>query len=345
MKAVVYFDKGKVECRQIDTPQCGNDEILVQVGACAVCGSDFKTYNKGNPRMKPPITMGHEFSGTIIEAGSETAGYSPGEKIVMATSVSCGECVYCRQGWSNLCVDLRPMGFYYPGGMAEFVVIPARAVKNGHVVKVPESLAAEHAALAEPVSCAVNTFESCGIKQGDTVVVEGAGAMGIIHMVVAKEFGAAKVILAQRAGKRLELAEQFNPDVLINTTEQDLNEAVSSETGGLGADCAVIAAPAAGPQENSVNLVHKKGTVCLFASLPVGSHMIQMDSRKIHYGELRVIGGSDSTAAHVKRAVEILASDKFPKEKLVSKRLPLDEISQAFQIMELRSALRVVLQP
>ena len=153
IKAVVYHGPLDVRCESVVMPACGADEIRVKVDACAVCGSDWKAYKSGNPRMKPPITIGHEFTGLIETVGADVRGFAIGERVVLATSLSCGECLYCRRGWRNLCTDLRPIGFYYNGGMAEFVTLPARAWQQGHVVKVPAGVEPVLAALAEPVSC------------------------------------------------------------------------------------------------------------------------------------------------------------------------------------------------
>jgi L-iditol 2-dehydrogenase len=345
MKAVVYYGKNDVRVEQVPVPACGSMEILVRIEACAVCGSDLKTFQSGNPRMQPPITMGHEFSGVIQTAGAGVQGFVPGERVVMATSVSCGQCAYCRRGWSNLCANLKPMGFAFPGGMAEYVVIPELAVRNGHLVKVAPGLRPEHAALAEPVSCAVNCAENCGIAAGDTVVVVGAGPMGIMNLYVARQFGARKLILAQRAGKRLEQARRFECDRLVDTSGEDLAKAVLEETGGVGADCVIVAAPSAEAQEQAPALARKKGTICLFASLPVGGSLLSLDSRRIHYGELRLVGASDSTARQVGKALEILSRPDFPKEKLVSHTLGLQDIHRAFDAMLSRDAMRVILKP
>jgi L-iditol 2-dehydrogenase len=345
MKAVVFYGKNDVRLEQVPAPECGPGELAVRIEACAVCGSDLKTYQNGNPRMKPPITMGHEFTGRVEALGAGVRGFAPGERVVMATSVSCGSCFYCRRGWSNLCQDLKPMGFAFPGGMAERLIVPELAVRNAHVVKVPEGLAPEHAALAEPVSCAVNCAELCGIAEGDTVVVVGAGPMGLINLFVAREFGARRLILAQREGKRLEQARAFDCGRLVNTSSEDLRAVVLAETGGLGADCVIVAAPSASAQEQAPALVRKRGTVCLFASLPVGANMLSLDSRAIHYGELRVIGVSDSTARQVERALAILGKPGFPKQKLVSHQLGLEDIHRAFELMSSRESQRVVLRP
>ena len=345
IKAVVYHGPLDVRCEAVPMPECTADEIRVQVDACAVCGSDWKAYKSGNPRMRPPITMGHEFSGLIESIGAGVHGHALGERVVMATSVSCGECLYCRRGWRNLCTDLRPMGFYYNGGMAEFVTIPARALEQGHVVKVPATVKAIHAALSEPVSCCVNAAENCGIVQGDVVAVLGAGPMGILNACVAREFGASKIILSEVNPARLKQAGMFGFERLVNPATEDLTKIIMDESGGYGADVVIVSAPAAQPQEQAMTLVRKRGTVCLFASLPAGNSMLNVDSRPMHYGELRVVGTSDSTASHVQRAVELIAGGSLPVEKIASHVLKFDDIQQAFALMESGEALRVVLTP
>jgi len=347
MQAVVFHAPDDVRVEQVPVPTCGQAEMLVQVDACAVCGSDLKSSKVGNPRIKPPLTMGHEFTGIIRQIGpaAKAGNLAIGDRVVMATTISCGQCEYCRRGWPNLCANLAPMGFSYPGGMAEFVVIPERALVNGHVVAVPANLPAEHAALAEPVSCAVNCVENSGLREGDTVVVLGAGPMGLINVCVARGMGAAKIILSEVSPQRLKMAEGFGCDIPVNPDKQDLAAIVKGATGGIGADVAIVAAPAAAPQEQAVHLVRKRGTVCLFASLPSGKHILQMNSRAIHYNELRVIGTSDSTPAQVATAVALLASGRIPADKIATHILPLSEIHQAFDLMLRGEALRVVLRP
>lgn len=345
IKAVVYHGPLDVRCESLPMPGCAADEIRVRVDACAVCGSDWKAYKSGNPRMRPPITMGHEFSGLIETVGAEVSGFACGERVVMATSVSCGECLYCRRGWRNLCSDLRPMGFHYNGGMAEVVTLPARAVQQGHVIKVPASVKAIHAALAEPVSCCVNAAENCGIVSGDVVAVLGAGPMGILNACVAREFGAAKIILSELNPARLDQAAKFGFDHLVNPSTTDLAALVLAETGGYGADVAIVSAPAAQPQEQALSLVRKRGSVCLFASLPAGKSQLNLDSRPLHYGELRVVGTSDSTPAQVRRAVDMIAAATLPLDQLASHVLKFDDIGRAFDLMASGEALRVVLTP
>ena len=156
---------------------------------------------------------------------------------------------------------------------------------------------------------------------------------------------AGKIILSEPNAARLEQAKPFC-DLAVNPAEQDLAEIVHAETPeGLGADIAIIAAPAAQPQEQAVHLVRKRGTVCLFASLPVGKNMLNIDSRAIHYNEITVVGTSDSTAAHVKAGIDMLVTGKIDGSKIATHILPLDAIAEAFDLMASGRSLRVVLKP
>ena len=345
MQAIRYYGPQDIRVEQVDVPTCGDSEIRVKVDACAVCGTDMKAWTSGNPRIKPPQIMGHEFTGLVDAVGSDVTGWAGGDRVVMATSVSCGKCAYCDQGYANLCVDVAPMGFTYAGGMAEWVVIPARALANGHAIKVPAGIQPEHAALAEPISCAVNSIENSVIRIGDVVVVIGAGPMGIINGCVARQQGAAKIILAEINPDRLRQGAAFGFDLLVDPVKEDLQKIVMDETDGLGAHVVIVAAPAAPPQEQAVALVRKRGTVCLFASLPVGGHLLSMDSRAIHYNEIRVVGTSDSTPAHVAAAVDMISQGTVPTDKLATYILAMADVKKAFELMQSGEALRVVLKP
>lgn len=343
MKAVRYYGIGDIRVESIEIPTITSQEILVKVNACAVCGSDMKAYVSGNPRIKPPRTMGHEFAGVITEVGSNVDCYNIGDRVVMATSISCGECYYCKRGFRNLCSNLAPMGFSYDGGMAEYVVIPERAIKNGHLVKVPVGIDPDVAALAEPVSCAVNCLENCSITEGDIVVVVGAGPMGIINALVAKANKASKVIVSELNSERLKQCEVFGFYRLIDSSKESLYDVVMSETDGYGADIVIVAAPAATPQEDALRIVRKRGTVALFASLPIGKNILNIDSRLVHYNEIRIVGSSDSTSDHVKKAVEFLGQTGFPGESLITHKLSFESIHKAFELMKSGESLRVLL--
>lgn len=345
MKAVRYYAPLDIRIEEVPFPEMEMGGLLVKVEACAVCGSDLKTFNMGNPRMKPQTTIGHEFTGVIENVSEGLTGFEIGERIVLATSISCGKCMYCQNGWNNLCIQLEPMGFFHNGGMAEYVAVPAKAVKNGHVVKAPKNIKPEYVALAEPLSCAVNSIKRSNVKEGDFVLIMGAGPMAILNALVAKEFGASKVFMTEVNPVRLKQAAQFNIDRLINPKSENLAEIIKDESDEYGADVIIVAAPAAQPQEEALQLVRKRGTVCLFASLPAGKSNLTIDSRLVHYNELQVTGSSDSTASDVLKALEMLSKPEFPSQKIASHLMGLEEIHQAFKLMVSGEALRVVIIP
>lgn len=344
-EAIRYYGPGDIRVEQIPIPVCAADEVRVRVDACAICGTDLKAYRHGNPRIQAPQVMGHEFTGLIDRIGDSVEGFAEGERVVMATSVSCGSCRYCQRGWPNLCLDVAPMGFSYPGGMAGWVVIPSRAIRQGHLVKVPAGIEARVAALAEPLSCAINAIEQCQIHPGERVLVIGAGPMGILNGCAARAAGAGEIWMTEINEARLQQAAAFGFDRLINPGEADLTEVVHEATGGIGVDTVIVAAPAAAPQEQAPHLVRKRGTVCLFASLPADRRLINLDSRVIHYGELRVVGASDSAPSHVQQAVAMLGEESFPARQIARHQAGLGQLHEAFEWMECGEALRVVLIP
>jgi len=169
--------------------------------------------------------------------------------------------------------------------------------------------------------------------------------MGLLNAMLARHCGAARIVISEILSRRLELARQFDFDLVVDSAQEDMAGRVMQFTGGVGADVAIVAAPEAAPQESAVRLVRKRGTVCLFASLPVEHRTLRIDSRPIHYGELRLVGTSDSSAAHLARAVQLLAAGAIPMERLITHVLPLDGIHAAFDLMATGQSLRVVLRP
>lgn len=345
MKAVVFHAPLQIHLEEVEKPKCPPGGLLVQIEACGVCGTDLKSYRHGNFRIQAPQIIGHEFCGRIIESRADFREATVGDRMVMATSISCGHCYFCHQGWTNLCDSVAPMGFSYAGGMAEFVAIPERAIKNGHVIKVPEGILSEQAALSEPLSCAVNAAETTGIKEKDTVVIVGAGPMGLINFEVARARGAEKITIIEISSQRRRIARRFGPDLILDPTQDDLISRIKQFSQDRGADVVIVAAPSKEAHEQAFSLVRKKGVLCLFASLPAGKSTIAVDSRVIHYRELTIVATSDSTPQQVRQALRLLKSGQVRADLLVTHTLPLKDFKQAFELMENKESLRVVLKP
>ncbi len=325
-----------------EAPVPGRGELRVRVEACAICGTDIKSFHKGNPRIRPPQTMGHEFVGTIEAAGEGAVGPRPGARVVMATTIGCGECRYCRAGRSNLCRKAEAMGFAHPGAMAPWVIIPERAVRLGHLVEVGE-LEAGVAALSEPLSCVMNGLSRIPWGEIQDVLVLGLGPLGFLHALAARARGARRVVCSEFPGARADLARELGFSEVIPPAA--LDQAYLELTGGEGFDLVVVTAPHNPTQARSPMYARKGGFVSFFASLAQGDEMLAVNSRTIHYGELFVYGTSDSTPAHVREAVATLQRETATFARLVTHRLPNREFHKAMDEIAAGRAVKVVLTP
>ncbi|MBI2842159.1 MAG: alcohol dehydrogenase catalytic domain-containing protein [Armatimonadetes bacterium] len=341
MKAAVYGGVGNLTVREVAEPTVPEGGLLVKVKRCLLCGTDLKLYYSGNPRCKPPQIIGHEFAGVVCGKDPTVTDFEIGDRITMATSISCGECRLCRRGLGNLCQNLKCISYDYPGALAEYVPIPAQALKQRNIVKVPDSVTDDAAALAEPLSCVINSQKIAGVGSHDFVVIIGAGPLGLLHLFVARWYDAAKVAIIQRSEARRKTSEEFGPDLSLSASDADLESKIMNATDGRGADVVVVAAPDRSAMERAVGLTAKGGRVCLFASLPMCDSLISIDSRTVHYREIRIVGASDSRPEHVREALDVLDSQMVPVDKLISHRLPLDRVLEGIELMKERRALKI----
>lgn len=319
----------------------GRGEVIIKIEAAAICGTDIKSYLKGNPRIQPPMTMGHEFCGEIVEADSEVDGYQVGQRVTMATTIGCGTCFYCNQGRTNLCRSAEAIGFHYPGAMASFLRIPAKAVRQGHLVEVKD-LESDLASLSEPLSCVINGLGRLPIEKIKSALVLGLGPLGLLHAVTLKQKGVSNICCVEFPGRRAEIAGEMGFTV---AAPADIDDSYLKLSQGEGFDLVVITAPSNQVQSKAVMYARKGGYVSFFASLPVGDEFVAINSRTIHYNELIVYGTSDSTVEHVKEAVRLLKQNPDGFRPLITHKLPMGEFHQAMDIIKGGSAVKVVLIP
>lgn len=323
-------------------PGLNEGDVLVRVEACAICGTDVKSYLSGNPRIKPPQVMGHEFCGTVADIEGEACGLRVGQRVTMATTIGCGECIYCRKGKTNLCRSAEAIGFHYPGAMAPYVRIPAKAVRQKHLVDVGD-LNAPIASLSEPMSCAINNISRVPQNELDSVLIIGLGPLGMLHALCLKEKGIDNICCVEFPGKRMEMVKQMGFQTVLAPDEID--EKYRDLTGGEGFDLVIVTAPHNETQGKSPMYARKGGYVSLFASLPAGSEMISVNSRTVHYNELQVYGTSDSTVRHVQMAVELLKKNPEGFRKLITHVMPMSDFHKAMDEIKAGNAVKIVLAP
>jgi len=340
MKKIVYYGIKDLRLEDAVTlPICEEGGLLVKVEAFAICGSDIKAYNAGNPKIVPPRTVGHEFVGFVEE--SRTPDFKKGDRITMATTIGCGVCHYCRAGKTNLCPDSKAMGFFYDGGMAEYMAVPPQALRNGNVIPVPADLPAVVAAVCEPMSCVMNGLSRIPSAELEYAVVIGLGALGLFHSIALRDLGLTHIVCCDFPGAKFNMAKEMG---FTTVTPDELVAQFKDLSGGLGFELVVITAPSQSVQEQAPGYARKGGYVSFFASLPTANEKLTMSSRQLHYNELVYFGTADSTPVHVAKALKLLSAKRDLIQKVITV-LPMEQYVEGYKgVMDMRYA-KVVLTP
>ncbi|MBC7261279.1 MAG: alcohol dehydrogenase catalytic domain-containing protein, partial [Chloroflexi bacterium] len=307
-----------------------------------ICGSDSRSYQRGSPPGNLPIprVLGHEFAGQVAELGEGVQGFQIGERVAAAPATACGECFYCRRGSPTLCLNALDFGTTHNGAQAEYVLIPALLVAQEGLVKLPEEISYERAALLEPVGTCVRGLRTQGqLQKGETVVVIGDGALGLIQVALASHLGAGKVICAGHHEERLAQARRWGAQITVNTHQEALLPIVRDVTEGMGADLVMVSVPNAQALQEGLPLVRGGGRLVVFGGVPRGS-TVPIEPNLIHYGELHVIGTFNCTVEEFREALDIAKG--LPLEELVTHRVPLAQILDGYQLMGEKAALRVL---
>ena len=257
-----------------------------------------------------------------------------------------GTCPDCLAGHQAICPNQLSMGYQFPGGFADYMIVPREVLAVDGVTRIPDDLTFAEASLAEPLACVLNGQELARVGEGDTVVVIGSGPIGCLHVRLARARGAARVILIDLNPDRLAAAAALvHPDLTVATEAQDPVAAVLDATDGRGADVVITAAASGAAQEQGLRMLARRGRLSLFGGLREGRPDITVDANLVHYRELTLVGVNGSTPAHNKRALELIASGAVPVADLITHRLPLDDVLDAIEIVARGEAIKVTIEP
>lgn len=345
MKAIVFENLETMVLKEVPTPQCEDDGLLIKVRACAICGTDIKIYHSGHRHIVPPRITGHEVSGEIVEVGKNVSEFAVGQRVAVAPAVPCGSCYYCRKSIFGMCDNLAPIGYQYDGGFAEYMAVPPLAVRMTCVNSVPENVSFPEAAIAEPLACAINGQTLSGVGAGDVVLVIGAGPLGCMHTRLAKARGAARTILADISAHRLEMAKTGAADVYVNPAEQDLKNVVMEKTEGRGADVVITACSSSEAQQEAMELVAKRGNINFFGGLPKGRSMITIDSNLLHYREFSITGAHGSSPDDNRKALDLISRGTVEVKDLISERISLEQVVEGIGMAESGRCMKIVVVP
>lgn len=348
MLALRFYAPEDLRLEDVPEPTCGTDEVKIRVKNCSTCGTDVKIRKNGHQNLTPPRIIGHEIAGEVVEVGSGVAGdWKPGDRVQVIAAVPCGKCHECRKGWMAVCQNQTSVGYQYDGGFAEYMIVPREVLAVDGMNRIPDGVGFAEASAAEPFACAINAQEQLGIEPGDEVVIFGAGPIGCLHVRIARGVhGAGRVILVDINSERLKMsAEAVQPDVVINASEVSIVEEILKLTGGRGADVVITATPANITQEQAVSMAARNGRISFFGGLPKTNPTITLDSNLVHYRQLHIHGANGSAPEHNRRALDYIASGEVPVADLITRRLRLRDVMDAFGIVERGEAIKVTVEP
>ncbi len=335
MRVVVSNEPGKVVVEDIVIPEAKEGELLVKMKACGICGSDvekvFGDYGLGSKKI------GHEISGEVVK--SNTPKFSVGDRVFVRQRVPCLECHYCKHGDYTVCDTFKKTNVD-PCGLAEYFTVSNIHVENGAVIKFPDNISYEEAAVAEPLSCCIRAINKCDVQEGDSAVVVGAGPVGIMNAIALKEAGAENILIIDINDSRLEFAKRFGKT--INSMKEDPEEKIKKET-GVGADLVIVATGNMKVLEQALKFVRRGGKILIFGVPPKGSPL-NYDANYLFVNEITVLTSGYSVRGEIKTALKLISSGKVDIKSLITHRFPIDESQKAFDLAHKpENAMKIVI--
>lgn len=342
MKALLLSEYSKLQLVDLPVPEPTNDEIVVRVAACGICGSDVHGFDGSSGRRIPPLVMGHEAAGIVASVGRGVSKFKEGDRVTFDSTIYCGQCRHCRVGEVNLCDRREVLGvscgdYRRAGAFAEFVALPARIAYH-----LPENLSFYEAALLEAVSVGLHAVSLAPIKSGSSALVIGAGTIGLLVQQALRVAGCARILVADVDANRLALSKTLGASSVF-VAGPNLNDEILRATEGIGVDVAVEAVGNTPAVHSAINAVRKGGHVVLVGNI---SPEVSIPLQKVVSRQL-TLHGSCASAGEYPRAIELLSSGQIQVKPLISAVAPLAEGPQWFSRLYVREPglLKVVLEP
>jgi L-iditol 2-dehydrogenase len=343
VQAIVKYasGKGNVEIRDVPEPMPGPRQVKVEVKAAGVCGSDLHIYyDEIAIPIRPPVIMGHEFSGVVVQVGDQVRGVQMGDRVTCeTTATSCGQCLQCRMGNYNMCANRTVVGYAMDGCFARYCVV------NDHQVHLlPENVGFLAAALTEPLACCVHAvLELTHISAGDVVAITGPGAIGLLCLQLAKAAGGYTIVCGTSQDEgRLAAARRFGADLTVNVESEDLQELLTRLTDGQGADVFLECSGAPPAARLGLAATRRGGQYTQVGLFP---RPFELSFDQIAYKELRVTGSLGQRWTSWQRGLALLAQGQVDTRSLISHILPLSEWREAFRLFEQKEGVKIVLEP
>lgn len=338
MKAAVYFPNSNIKIKDLPIPKISEDELLLQVKACGICGTDVLKVNRAIPKTE--VVLGHELTGEVIKIGSQVKSFQVGDRIVVAHHVPCGTCHYCQRGSHSMCRHFKKTNLE-PGGFAEYLKISAEHLANT-AFKIPDNIEDEVALFTEPLSCCVKNIRRAEIHQGDWVCIVGMGSIGLMTLQLLKLFGA-HVLALDLLEERLELAKQLGADEVAYGNSSQLHKTINRLTENRGMDLVILSAGNQNIVQESLEWIRDGGSLNLFASLSNEPVPINID--KLYHREIKIFTSYSPSPQDLAKAHELLINKKIKVKPLITHHLKLDQINEAIDMINSGKAMKVIIHP
>ena len=327
MKAAVVKDNSTIEIKSIEKQSIGPGDILVKMRACGICGSDVeKVFGEyGQPSMR----LGHEPAGTIIEVGSEISNFSVGDRVFTHHHVACysDNCHECNHGNETMCKKYYESNLE-PCGLADEYIVPAWNVKNGGVLKIPDNMSFEEAAMIEPLACCIRAWNKFTHKNNDSIAILGIGPTGIMHALLAKLYGFRKIFCLDLNEFRLDFAKKFET-MAINSGNTNAFDKIKSETANQGVDAVIVATSSLNALKDAINFVRKGGTIVMFG-VPSKGATVELDMSEVYSKNITIVNSYAASDFDTKEALEKISNKQVNVLELITHKYSLEECQQAF---------------
>lgn len=344
MRATVFNAPGHVTVEERPTPFAGPGEVRLRVGAASLCASDVRVY-RGEKYALAGVIPGHEISGVIDQLGEgveASTNLREGDRVILCPIVACNACRYCLLGRRNRCVKRETLGYDLDGGFAEYLRVPAALVETGHVIKIPDALPLDLAAITEPSACTLASLELCEVGAGTSMAILGAGPMGLMHLLLGRALGAGPIIVSEPVAERRALAARWGADIVLDPETDDVRGAVMSAT-GEGADAVIVSVGMNALVGPALSLVRPQGVVNLFAGFPKGGDPVPFDPNLVHYGEVILTGSQNATTDQYRRTVQLIGHVPHYDE-LLTNRYTVEQGPEAYESRLALAGLKSLIQ-
>jgi L-iditol 2-dehydrogenase len=342
MKVAKLYSFNDIRIEDISVPQIGPRDALIKTKACGICSGDAMPWYI---EKKAPIVLGHEPVGEIVELGSSlhhsNTPFSVGDRVFVHHHAPCLNCKYCKRGDYVQCETWRNTKII-PGGISEYILIPETNLKND-TLKLPENMSYEDGTLIEPTACVVKSLKRASIKKGDTILIIGLGIMGQMHALLAREFGAEKIIGADMIPFRLNKALEFGADHVIDVSKENFIDRLKDLTNNFMADIVIVGPNNASAMEQGIEAVASGGTVVFFTPAKP-NEMLTIDPNYIYFRDINIVTSYSCGPDDTKEALNFINKGLVTADKLVTHRFAIDETEKAYRLtVEAKDSLKCLI--